>query len=114
MSVLLENRDYVPDGAGSVASVRDGAAVLSEALFRLTARKGGFALLPELGSELYLLRNERPSRRAALARQYAAQALDGLEDVAVADASVSEGEGRLRIRVELIWQGRPLTAELEG
>ena len=79
MSMLLENRDYVPDGAGSVRTVEGAEAVLSEALFRLTARRGGFAPLPELGSRMYRLREERPSRREALARQYAAEALAGLE-----------------------------------
>lgn len=113
MSILLENRDYVPDGTGSVRSVEGAEAVLSEALFRLTARRGGFAPLPELGSRMYLLRNEKPSRRPALARQYAAEALAGLDEVSVTDAAVTAGGGAVHIRVELAWQGQPLTVELE-
>lgn len=114
MSMLLEQKDYVPDGAGSVRSVEGAEAVLSEALFRLTARRGGFVLLPELGSRMYRLREERPSRRDALARQYAAEALAGLDEVTVTGASVTALGDTLRIRVELSWEGQPLSVELEG
>lgn len=114
MSILLEHRDYAPDGAGSVASVSGGSALLSDVLFRLTARRGGFALLPEFGSRMHTLRNEKPSERPALARQYAAEALADMEDVTVTDASVTDSGERLTIRVELAWQGEPLAVELEG
>lgn len=114
MSILLENRDYVADGTGGVRSVKGAEAVLSEALFRLTARRGGFPPLPELGSRMYLLRSEKPSRRPALARQYAAEALAGMDEVTVADASVADLGDVLRVRVELTWEGQPLTVELEG
>lgn len=114
MSILLENRDYVADGAGSVRSVEGAEAVLSEALFRLTARRGRFVLLPELGSRMYKLREERPSRRNALARQYAAEALASLDEVTVTDAWVTGLGDTLHIRVELSWEGRPLAVELEG
>lgn len=114
MSMLMNRRDYVPDGAGSVKSVSGGEAVLSEVLFRLTARRGSFDLLPEFGSRMYLLREEKPSRRQALAKQYAAEALAELEDVIVTDALVSAGQDGLTIRVELTWQGLPLAVELEG
>ena len=114
MSMLLENRDYVPDGAGSGRTVEGAEAVLSEALFRLTARRGGFAPLPELGSRMYRLREERPSRREALARQYAAEALAGLDEVTVTGAAVAGLGDALRVRVALSWGGQPLTVELEG
>ena len=113
MSILLEHRDYVSDGAGSVTSVSGGSAVLSDVLFRLTARRGGFALMPELGSRMYLLRTEKPSARTPLARQYAVEALADLEDISVTDASVTTDGSKLVIRVELLWQGQPLAVELE-
>ena len=114
MSILLKNGDYVPDETGSVLSVSGSEAVICDVLFRLSARRGGFPLLPELGSRLYSLRNEKPSARGALARQYAVEALSDLSDVTVADVGVTPAGGRLHIRVELLWQGRPLTVELEG
>ena len=49
MSLKLVDRDYVPDGNGGVASGRGGEELLDEALFRLTARRGSFPFLPEIG-----------------------------------------------------------------
>ena len=91
-----------------------GSAILSDVLFRLTARRGGFALMPEFGSRMYLLRGEKPSVRTPLARQYAVEALADLEDVSVADAAVTTDGSKLLIHVDLIWQGQPLAVELEG
>ena len=113
MSLLLKNRDYTSDGRGSVASVSGGEALLNEVLFRLSARRGAFPLMPELGSRLYLLRSEKPSAWGALAGQYAAEALSDL-DVTVTGAGVTAEGDRLHIRVDLTWQGETLTVELEG
>lgn len=113
MSILLDNRDYVKDGAGSVASVSGSGAVLSDALFRLSARRGGFPLLPGLGSRMYLLGQAKPSARPALARQYAVEALAGMEDIEVTGAAVAAHGDGLEVRVELTWQGEALAVELE-
>lgn len=112
MSIPMEQKDYGTDG-GSVASVRGGNALLSDVLFRLSARRGGFALMPEFGSRMHLLRREKPSVRSALALQYAAEALEELSELAVTGAHVTEEGERLRVRVELSWQGEPLAVEWE-
>ena len=114
MSILLKDKDYTPDGSGSVTTVEGGEAVICDVLFRLSARRGAFPLLPEFGSRMYRLRGEKPSARTALARQYAVEALRDLEDIAVTDAAVSVSGDRLLIRVELLWQGQLLAVELEG
>lgn len=117
MSLRLEERDYALDGNGGVAAeVDDGAALLNEVLFRLTARRGSFPFLPELGSRMYQLRREKPSAWESLAGQYAAEALAGLTDVTVTGARVSRTEGGLSVAVELLWQDSPLTVtvQLEG
>lgn len=114
MSLLLKNRDYTSDDRGSVTSVSGGEAVLNEVLFRLSARRGAFPLMPELGSRLHLLRNEKPSDWGTLAGQYAAEALAGMDEVAVTGAVVTAEGDRLNIRVTLTWQGEALTVELEG
>ena len=62
----LREGDYRPDGAGGFALATGGAGVLERVLFLLTARRGGFPLLPEVGSRLYLLSRARPSARGAL------------------------------------------------
>ena len=116
MSLLLQNRDYASDGNGGVAVVQDGDELLGEVLFRLTARRGSFPFLPELGSRMHLLRRVKPSERESLALQYAVEALEDLTEVTVTGASVRQEDGVLQMSVELLWQGARLavTAQLEG
>lgn len=115
MSLLLKDRDYAADGNGGVVVGRDGEALVNEVLFRLTVRRGSFPFLPELGSRMYQLRREKPSAWEALARQFAVEALAGLDGVAVSGAAVRQERDLLTVAVELLWQGSPLlvTARLE-
>ncbi len=115
MSLLLTNRDYAADGSGGVAVIRDGEELLGEVLFRLTARRGSFPFLPRLGSRMDRLRRAKPADWENLARQYAVEALDGLDGVTVAGARVSRERDGLWVTVELLWQGDQLavTARLE-
>lgn len=116
MGILLKDRDYAADGAGSVVTASGGDALVNEALFRLTARRGSFPFLPELGSRMYLLGREKPSAWQSVARQYAAEALEGLAGVSVTDAAVSRTGENLTVMVSLLWQGTDLTVtvQLEG
>lgn len=75
---LLRGGDYVPDGFGGFVRLEEEKARLACALFRLTCRRGAFAFLPELGSELRELGKYRPAEREEAARQLAAQALEGM------------------------------------
>ena len=57
-------------------------------------------------------REEKGRRFAALARQYAAEALRE-EDGEVTEVTVEDGlDGRLQVRVALEWKGEGLTAEV--
>lgn len=112
MSIEMEQKDYVAR-EGRVVSLSGGSALLGDVLFRLSARRGGFVLMPEFGSRMYLLSRERPSARAALARQYAAEALTELTDLEVTDARVTETGAGLLVQVELSRAGELLTVELE-
>ena len=116
MSLLLQDREYVPDGNGGVAVVQDGDELLGEVLFRLTARGDSFPFLPSLGSQMHLLRRAKPSEWQNLALQYAVEALDGLTEVTVTGASVQQEGDALWVSVELLWLGTRLavTAQLEG
>ena len=115
MSLLLKNRDYAADGNGGVAVIKDGEELIGEVLFRLTARRGSFPFLPELGSQMYRLRGEKPSAWNSLAQQYAVEALADLPDAIVTGAQVGQEGDRLTVAVELLWQGASLwvTAQLE-
>ena len=113
MSLLLRNRDYARDGNGGVTAVSGGKALLNEALFRLTARRGSFPFLPRLGSRMGELRREKPSDWDALARQFAVEALDGLEEVTVIGVRVRRDQDALLVMTDLLWQGEALTVQWE-
>lgn len=109
MAAILENGDYVADGRGFLQ--KDD--LLCEALFRLSCRRGSFPLMPQTGSRLYLLSREKPSARNMAARQYAVEALEGL-DVAVEDAAVMMGaDGTAQVTVVLRHQGEKLSLEVK-
>ena len=108
MELRLKNGDYIPDGAGGLRGGTGAEAVLARVLFRLTARRGGFPFLPELGSDLYKVLREKPSARLAAAKQYVARALEG-EDVSVADIRLEDEGETARLTVSLLWQGETLT-----
>ncbi len=104
----LRDGDYRPDGSGGFAHSEGAEGVLERVLFLLTARRGSFPLLPQVGSRLYLLLGEKPSARGALGASYAAEALAGEEDLVVEGADWVEETRRLT--VYLRWQGAPLQA----
>ena len=108
----LREGDYRPDGAGGFALATGGAGVLERVLFLLTARRGGFPLLREVGTRLYLLSRARPSARGALGASYAAEALAGEENLRVLGAVWTEETRTLT--VELEWQGEPMQAVLDA
>lgn len=62
------------------------------------------------------LRREKPSAWETLAKQFAVEALAGLDGVTVAGAAVRREQEALMVTVELLWQGTALsvTAQLEG
>lgn len=112
LELMLQNGDYVSDGLGGVIRCGGADALLERVLFRLTARRGQFPFLPELGSRLYLLGRESAANRLSAARQYVAEAL-APEEVTVSDLSLSpEEEGRVQVTVFLTYQGSDLTVTL--
>lgn len=103
MHLKMRNRDYVADGTGGFSRTEGNGLLLEQALFLLSARKGGFALLPELGSRLYLLPSEKPSARAAVARTYAQEALEPL-GLTITGVSVAQGDA-IEVTLEVSGQG---------
>lgn len=104
----MRDGDLIPDGAGGFAVVQGEQAVLQRVLFKLTARRGAFPFLPELGSKLHTLCREKPSARQSLCAQYVAQALEG-EAVTVKEVTYTEEKGLGRVDVRLELQGHETT-----
>ena len=77
MGLCLRDGDYVPDGRGGLRRAEGREALLERALFRLTARRGTFPFLPELGSRLWQLGQVPADGRQSAAEQYVAEALAG-------------------------------------
>lgn len=67
MGLSLRNGDYVPDGTGGLRRTEGREALLEQVLFRLTARRGTFPFLPELGSRLWQLGQLPAARRQSAA-----------------------------------------------
>ena len=100
MHLKMKNRDYIPDRLGGFRTASGDELLLQQVLFLLTARRGKFLPLPEVGSRLYTLVNEKPSAWNSLARAYAQEALQGL-GLTVTDASVVRVGDRLEVSVEI-------------
>lgn len=99
MSLMLQNGDYVSDGHGGFCEASEKEALLQRVLFRLSARRGGFAFLPEFGSQLHRLPRERASQRAKLAKQYVEEALAEEVGLLVQDVEWREQEGMLVVHL---------------
>lgn len=75
MELRLVNGKYVTAAQGGFETVSGSAELAQRIEMKLCARRGGFALMPQFGSRLYLLPAVRASEREAAARQYIAEAL---------------------------------------
>ena len=112
MENLLRDGDYVPNGFGGFTRLYGAQEVLARALFKLTCRRGALPFLPELGSRLLELGKEKPAGRAALARQYAAQALEGM-GMEVTGARVRMvSDDQADVAIELVYDGAQRTVEV--
>jgi len=111
----MRDGDYVADGAGGVLRLEGDYAALQRVLYRLTARREGFPLLPEMGSRLWRLGAAPPSKRQGAALQYVTEALAPEEGLAVEDVELSErAGGGMDAAVHLRLEGRSYTVHVEG
>ena len=112
MEIKLIQGDYVADGLGGIVRCSGADALLARVLFRLTARRGQFPLLPQMGSQLYLLGRETAANRSSAARKFVAEAL-APANVSVTDVLLSSaGQGRIQLEVLLDYQGSDLSVTL--
>ena len=102
MELKIKDRDYVADGAGGLVRVSGWDELLERVLFKLSVRRGSFALAPELGSNL--LWREKGESRATAAKQYVAEALADEEGLSVTGMELAEKNGFLELRVLLRYE----------
>lgn len=113
MTLVLQNGNYLPDGLGGFQRAQGAKALLAEALFRLSCRRGAFPLLPKLGSRLHSLIKEKPSAWEMMARQYCAEALEGLKLQVEKVSVTAQGDDCLRVAVYLRYHGDTVLAEVK-
>ena len=114
MGLSLRNGDYVPDGTGGLRRAEGQAALLERVLFRLTARRGTFPFLPELGSRLWQLGQLPAARRQSAAEQYVAEALAAEPGLTVEQVVLAESRGgRAQVTASLTWRGEALSVTVE-
>ena len=107
----LRGGDYRPDGAGGFQRAAGAEEVLERVLFQLTARRGSFPLLPQVGSRLYLLPRAGAGAREALAAAYTAEALAGETDLTVTGTAWDEENHQVTVCLD--WQGEALQASVD-
>lgn len=115
MELRMRDGDYIADGAGGVLRLEGDCAALQRVLFRLTARREAFPLLPEMGSRLWKLGAAPPSKRQGAALQYVTEALAPEEGLVVEDVELSErADGGFGMDVRLRLEGQSYTVHTEG
>lgn len=110
MRMHMNNGDYLPDGLGGFHRAEGTERILATALFLLTARRGKFSPLPEVGSRLYLLTREKPSRWESVAMSYAQEALEPLGLVVTKAVVTPRAEG-LGVEIRGEYQGEEMSLE---
>lgn len=111
MEPELVGGDYTLSGGGGFCRCYGVQGLLSRVLFRLTARRGGFELMPDMGSQLWLL----PSKPRSMWQRYAwAAVAEALADepVTVTDVTVEEKSGCLTVTTQLQYEDEDIIAEV--
>lgn len=112
MELKLENGRYVPNTQGSLERVSGKEELLQRIRMKLTARRGGFAAMPDFGSRLYLLGRTRPSERSSVAAQYVAEALADEKGLRLESLRLTDrGDGSADLALSFTASGEALQLE---
>ena len=111
--LVIRNGDYVSDGAGGLRRAEGREALLERVLFRLTARRGQFPFLEDLGSRLWRLGRVSTAGRQAAAEQYVAEALAAETGLTVETVTLTQENGKASLTAALTYQGEALSVTLE-
>jgi hypothetical protein len=113
MELIIQNGDYVSDGASGLCRAKGQEALLQRVLFRLHARRGMFPFRETLGSRLWQLGQLPASARQSAAKQYVTEALAEERGLYVEHVGlVQDGENGI-LNVELSYEGELLSVTVE-
>lgn len=112
MELKLNAGDYVPDGCGGFLRQTGYDALLGQALFRLTCRRGSFPFLPELGSELWRLKSCKNGSLEAAALSYAAEAVFPMGLTVTQVRATPAAEGTIGLDIQLAYGNDTATVEV--
>lgn len=114
MEMKLKNGDYITDSLGGFETCIGADEKLERVLFKLCCRRGGFAPMPGLGSNLYKLLGEKRENRHAAARKYILEALERESGLNLSAVSVTDTENGLMVNAEFEYngEGRSLAVNL--
>lgn len=108
----LQNGKYAASRYGGFETVCGNEELAQRVEMKLCARRGGFALMPEFGSRLYLLPKVQPSQREAAARQYIAEALAGETGLRLESLELYPA-GEDGVRLSMVFSGADGGFEIE-
>ena len=113
MELKLVNGDYVRREIGVFESTYGIDELMERVKFKLTARKGGLVLMPDMGSELYKITGVKKSQRASMAEMYITDAVSDEPDVSVKNVSVSEKGDTLEVCAEFEYTGGEFAVSID-
>lgn len=110
MELKIVDGDYTKDSFHDIASADGSEEVAERIMAKLVARRGGFAILPDFGSQLYKLSMVKTSERLSYAKQYIAEALSD-ENIEIDEITVSEADETIVVGLSLTYNGESITLE---
>lgn len=104
MELKLIDGDYTKSVYHDLDSLGDADELAQRLTMKLVAHRGGFALMPNFGSELYKLVSLKQSERNVVAKAYIADALSD-ENVEIGEIDVYEEDDTIMLSVVLNYAG---------
>lgn len=109
MELKLIDGKYMKGNYQSLAQVDDIEELLQRIEMKLRTRRGTFVPLPEYGSRLHLLSQEKPSNRQSAARQYVLEALADETDLILGSLElISDIGGDTQLSLSFTYKGEYL------
>lgn len=106
MELKLTDGKYMHGNYQCLAQVDEIEELLQRIEMKLRTRRGTFIPLPEYGSKLHLLSQEKPSNRRSAARQYVMEALADETDLEMGSLElVSNTDGDARLSLSFTYKG---------